>query len=414
MSGAYKKVVVTGLGCVTPVGNDVASFWDSLMAGRHGFAPISLFDNTGMKAKIAAEVKNFAPEQYVAKGEIKRTDRYQLFAIGAAIQAVADGGIEGQVDPGRFGVYIGSGIGGLDTLVAQTGVMRDKGPDRVSPFMVTMMIANMASALVAIKSNARGVNLPIVSACATATHSIGEAFRAIKHGYADAILAGAAESSINTLGVGGFTSALALSTSGDPDNASIPFDKRRHGFVMGEGAGVLLLESYEHAKARNAKIYCEISGYGNTCDAFHITAPHPEAEGTAAMIKQAFAEAGLEPDEMLYYNAHGTSTPLNDAAETVALKKALGEKLAYKVPISSTKSMTGHLLGAAGGVEAIAAVKAIETGIAPPTIGYKEPDPACDLDYVPNMARKVAVNKAFSASLGFGGHNAGILFSAIR
>jgi 3-oxoacyl-[acyl-carrier-protein] synthase II len=274
-----------------------------------------------------------------------------------------------------------------------------------------MMIANMASALVAIKLNAKGINLPIVTACATATHSIGEAFRAIKHGYADAIFAGAAESSINPLGVGGFTSALALSTSNDPNNASMPFDKRRNGFVMGEGAGVLLLESYEHAKARNAKIYCEIKGYGNTCDAHHITAPHPEAEGTALMMKQTFAEAGVFPDEKLYINAHGTSTPLNDAAETLAIKKGLGEELARKIAVSSTKSMTGHLLAAAGGVEAIACIKALETGILPPTIGYKEPDPACDLDYVPNTARKANIDKALSMSLGFGGHNAGILFT---
>lgn len=413
-----KRVVVTGLGAVTPIGNDVQSFWESLTVGRHGFAPITeRFDNSEMKAKVAAEVKNFDPAQYVAKGEIRKTDRHQLFALAAAHQAASDAGINagenGNIDPTRLGVYIGTGIGGIDTMVAQTDVMREKGADRVSPFMITMMIANMASALVAIKMNAKGISLPIVTACATATHSIGEAFRAIKHGYADAIFAGAAESSINRLAVGGFTSALALSTSDDPDNASMPFDKRRHGFVMGEGAGVLLLESYEHATARGAKIYCEISGYGNTCDAYHITAPHPEAEGTAQMIKQAFAEAGIAPDEKTYINAHGTSTPLNDAAETLAIKKGLGEEIARKIAISSTKSMTGHLLAAAGGIEAIACVKALETGIVPPTIGYKEPDPACDLDYVPNKARKVEINKALSISLGFGGHNAGILFSNI-
>jgi len=408
-----KRVVVTGLGCVTPVGNDVQTFWDSLVAGRHGFGTITRFDTSGMKAKLAAEVKDFVPEDYVPKSDIRRTDRHQLFAVAAAAQAMEDAGIAGIVAPERLGVYIGSGIGGLDTLLTQTETMRAKGPDRVSPFMVTMMIANMASALVAIKWNAKGVNLPVVSACATATHAIGEAFRAIKHGYADAILAGAAESCINPLGIGGFTSAQALSTSDDPDNASIPFDKRRNGFVMGEGAGILLLESYEHAKARSAKIYCEIKGYGNTCDAHHITAPHPEAEGTSVMIKQAFREAGLEPDTKLYINAHGTSTPLNDAAETMAIKKALGEDIAYKIVVSSTKSATGHMLGAAGGAEAIASIKAIETGMVPPTLGYKEPDPACDLDYVPNTARKVDIDKAFSTSLGFGGHNAGVLFTKI-
>ena len=409
-----KRVVVTGLGCVTPVGNDVAAFWDSLMAGRHGFDFITRFDTFGMKAKIAAEVKDFDPEEYVPKKDLRKTDRHQMFALAAADQAVTDGGIENNIDPARFGVYIGSGIGGLDTLLAQSDVMRDKGPDRVSPFMITMMIANMASALVAIRWRAKGVNLPVVSACATATHSIGEAFRAIKHGYADAILAGAAESCINPLGVGGFTSAQALSVSSDPNNASMPFDARRNGFVMGEGAGVLLLESYEHAKGRNAKIYCEISGYGNTCDAFHITAPQPEAEGTSAMIKQAFAEANIEPDAKLYINAHGTSTLLNDATETLAIKKSIGEDLARKIVISSTKSMIGHLLGAAGGAEAIACVKALETGMVPPTAGYKEPDPACDLDYVPNTARKVDIDKAFSTSLGFGGHNAGLLFTKMR
>ena len=408
-----KRVAVTGLGCISPVGNDVDSFWQSLINGRHGFGTLTQYDNSNMKAKVFAEVKNFNAEDYMSKGDIRKNDRHQIFAVAAAAEAVRDSGIEGNIDPERLGVYIGSGIGGLNTMVNQAEVMNAKGADRVSPFLVTMMIVNMASALVAIKHNARGANLPIVSACATATHSIGEAFRAIKHGYATAIIAGAAESSINPLGVGGFTSALALSTATDPDNACMPFDARRNGFIMGEGAGVLVLEEYEHAKARGAKIYCEISGYGNTCDAYHITAPHPDAEGTAAMIKMAFAEAGLTPTEKLYINAHGTSTPLNDKAETKAIKKALGEDLAYKIPISSTKSMTGHLLGAAGGVEAIAAIKALQTGIIPPTAGYKEPDPDCDLDYVPNTARKANIEMAFSGSLGFGGHNAGILFNKI-
>ena len=406
------RVVVTGLGCITPVGNNVASFWAGITSGKHGFGSITKFDASKLKAKIVGEVKDFNPEDYIEKSEIKRTDLYSQYAVAAAAQAVADSGINGAVSEDRFGVYIGSGIGGLTTLVNQAEVMFAKGADRVSPFLVPMMIANIASGLVAIKHNARGVNLPVISACATATHAIGEAFRAIKHGYADAILAGGAEASINPLGIGGFTTAMALSTSGDPDNASMPFDKRRHGFVMGEGAGVLVLEEYERAIKRGAKIYCEISGYGNTCDAYHITAPHPEAEGTAKMMELAFAEAGLSPDEKTYVNAHGTSTPLNDKAETLAIKKVFGDA-AYKIPISSTKSMVGHMLGAAGGVEAIAAIKAIETGIVPPTANYKEPDPDCDLDYIPNVARECGINKAFSTSLGFGGHNAGVLFSKL-
>ncbi|MCL1998452.1 MAG: beta-ketoacyl-ACP synthase II [Turicibacter sp.] len=408
-----KRVVITGLGCITPVGNDVETFWGAITAGKHGFTSVTRFDNANMKAKVAAEVKDFNAELYLPKSDFKRTDRHQMFAVAAATQAVEDAGIQGAVDPLRFGVYVGSGIGGLDTMVAQAEVMTKRGADRVSPFLIPMMIANLAAGLVAIKFNAKGANLPLVSACATATHSIGEAFRAIKHGYADAILAGGAESSLNALGVGGFTSAQALSTSADPDNASMPFDKRRNGFIMGEGAGILVLESYEHAKARNAKIYCEIVGYGNTCDAYHVTAPHPKAEGTVNMIKQAFQESQLAPDEKLYINAHGTSTPLNDATETLAIKRAVGEQLAYKIPISSTKSMIGHLLGASGGVEAIAAVKALEMGIIPPTANYKEPDPACDLDYVPNTARPYAIDKAFSTSMGFGGHNAGVLFTKL-
>jgi 3-oxoacyl-[acyl-carrier-protein] synthase II len=365
-----------------------------------------------MKVKIAGEVKNFAPEAYMEKGEVRKTDLYCQYALAAAAQAVEDGGIEGHVSPERFGVYVGSGIGGLMTTHKQADVLASRGADRVSPFLVPMMIANMGSALIAIRYNARGANLPVVSACATGTHSIGEAFRAIKYGYADAILTGGAEASINRLGIAGCTTALAMPPNDDPDSASIPFDKRRNGFVIGEGAAVLLLEEYEHAAARGAKIYCEIAGYGNTCDAYHITAPRPDAETTARMISLAFEEAGCEPDEKLYYNAHGTSTPANDKIETLAIKRAFGD-LAYKIPVSSTKSMTGHMLGAAGAAEAIAAVMAIKTGIVPPTIGYKEPDPDCDLDYVPNVNRNINIDKAFSASLGFGGHNAGILFKKL-
>jgi len=410
MSNGFHRVVVTGLGCISPVGNDVASFWENITAGCHGFAPITRYDTEKSKAKIAAEVKGFNIEDYMDRGEARKTDLYAQYGIAAAAQAAADSGIVGTVAPERLGVYIGSGIGGITTLINQVETLNSRGPDRVSPFFVPMMIANIASALVAIKYNARGVNLPVVSACATATHSIGEAFRAIKHGYADAVFAGGAEAAINLLAMSGFANSMALSGSNDPDACSTPYDKRRSGFVMGEGAGVIVLEEYNHAVKRGAKIYCEISGYANTCDAYHITAPHPEAAGTAEMIRLAVAEAGVGTDEKIYINSHGTSTPLNDKAETVAIKLALGDA-AYKAQISSTKSMTGHMLGAAGGVEAIAAVKALETGILPPTIGYKEPDPDCDLDYIPNEKRQSVCERALSLSLGFGGHNAGIVFT---
>ncbi|HPD88111.1 MAG TPA: beta-ketoacyl-ACP synthase II [Oscillospiraceae bacterium] len=407
-----RRVVVTGLGCITPVGNDVASFWNSVTGGTHGIAPITRFDSSSMKVKMAAEVKDFHPELYMEKSEIRHTDLYAQYALAAAAQAVEESGISGKITPERFGVYIGSGIGGISTSIAETQKMLEKGPEKISPYFVPMLIGNMASALAAIRYGAKGPNLPVVTACATSTHAIGEAFRAIRYGYADAILAGGAEAAINPLAMGGFANCMALSTTSDPDSASIPFDRRRNGFVMGEGAGVLVLEEYEHAKSRGARIYCELSGYGNTCDAYHITAPQPEAEGSSRVISLAFEEADLTPDEKLYINPHGTSTPLNDKTETLAIKKALGE-LAYRVPISSTKSVTGHMLGAAGGVEAIAAVLALETGVVPPTIGYKEPDPDCDLDYVPNQKRTYDADKALSLSLGFGGHNAAILFNKI-
>lgn len=407
-----RRVVVTGLGCITPVGNDVVSFWDSLINGRHGIGPITKFDASEMKVRVAAQVKDFTPELYMDKTEIRKSDLFAQYAVCAAAQAMEESGIIGNIEPDRLGVYIGSGIGGISTFITETEKMLTKGPGKISPFFIPMMIANMGSALVAIKYNAQGPNLPIVTACATATHAIGEAFRAIKFGYADAIIAGGAEASINPLAIGGFTNCMALSTTNDPDNCSIPFDLRRDGFVIGEGSGIVVLEEYEHAEKRGAKIYCEISGYGNTCDAYHITAPHPEAAIAAKMITLAFEEANQKADEKLYINLHGTSTPLNDKTETLAIKIALGD-MAYKVVTSSTKSMTGHMLGAAGGIEAIAAIKAIETGIVPPTIGYKEPDPVCDLDYVPNHMRKCDIDKALSMSLGFGGHNAGILFNRI-
>ncbi|KAI4453187.1 polyketide synthase-related [Holotrichia oblita] len=407
-----KRVVVTGMGCVTPVGNDVNSFWDSCINGRHGFAKITKFDTSGMKVNIAGEVKDFDAQAYMDKSEIKRADLYSQYAIAAAAQAVAESGIEGKVNPERLGVYVSSGIGGMTTFVNQTQVFLEKGANRISPFFIPMMISNMASALIAIRYNACGANLPVVSACATSTNAVGEAFRAIKYGYADAIITGGTEAAVNALAIGGFTNSNALSTSNDPDNCSIPYDKRRNGFVMGEGAGVLVLEEYSHAKARGAKIYCEISGYGNTNDANHITAPRSDAKMATKMIELVFSESGLTADKKLYINSHGTSTQPNDKCETLAIKQALGD-IAYKVSISSTKSMTGHMLGAAGAVEAIASVKTIETGIIPPTIGYSEPDPECDLDYVPNKMRKSDIDKALSVSFGFGGHNAGVLFNKI-
>jgi len=407
-----KRVVVTGLGCVTPVGNDVNTYWQSLVDGKHGFAEITRFDASDLKARIAAEVKDFKPEEYMEKSEVRKTDLFAQYALAAATQAVEDSGVVGNVEASRLGVYIGTGIGGMSTFVSETEKLLTKGAGRISPFFIPMMIANMGSALVAMKYGAMGPSFAVVSACASATHSIGEAFRAIKYGFADAIITGGAEATITPLAMGGFINCMALSTTNDPDNSSMPFDKRRDGFVMGDGSGVIVLEEYEHAVARNAKIYCEISGYSNTNDAYHITAPHPEATGATNLIKLAMEESGLKADEKLYINPHGTSTPLNDKVETLAIKNVFGD-LAYKLPISSTKSMVGHMLGAAGGVEAIAAIKTMETGFVHPTLGYKEPDPECDLDYVPNTARKADIDKAISISLGFGGHNAAIVFNKI-
>jgi len=407
-----KRVVVTGMGCVTPIGNDVDSLWASLIAGRHGFGPITKFDASDIKAKIAAEVKDFEADKYMEAKEVRKTDLFAQYALAAATQAIQDAALPGQVDPYRFGVYIGSGIGGINTFVRETETMLNKGASRISPFFIPMMIANMASALVAMRFQALGPNLPIVSACSTGTHAIGEAFRAVKLGVADAIVAGGTEATVSPLAVGGFINCQALTTRDDVDTASIPFDARRDGFVMGEGAGVIVVEELEHAKARGATIYAEIVGYGNTCDAYHITAPHPEAAGSTAMIKLAFEEAGLAADEHLYINAHGTSTPLNDKIETMAIKKALGDA-AYSVHISSTKSMTGHMLGAAGGVEAIASINALRFGIIPPTLGLTEPDEQCDLDYTPMVAQAADIDTALSLSLGFGGHNAGILMRKV-
>lgn len=406
------RVVVTGLGAVTPVGNDVPTMWEAMKAGKCGIDFITRFDTTEYKAKVAAEVKNFDPLKYIEKSELRKTDLYCQYALCAAGEAMDDSGLMGKIAPERFGVYVGSGIGGMQTFVSQTETLRDKGPKRVSPHFIPMMISNIAAGRIAIKYQAKGPSMSVVTACATSSNTIGEAFHAIKHGYADAILAGGAEATITPLAVAGFVNCMALSNSDDPAQASIPFDKRRDGFVMGEGAGTMILEEYEHAKARGAKIYAEIVGYGNTNDAYHVTAPDPDGAGASNAIRIALEESGRTENDLLYINAHGTSTPLNDKGETAAIKQVLG-KNAYDVLISSTKSMTGHMLGATGAVEAIASVLALHDGVVPPTIGYREPDPDCDLNYVPNQGIKADIQYAASNSLGFGGHNACIVFKKI-
>lgn len=408
-----KRVVVTGMGAITPVGNDVNTFWENLIAGVNGIDRLTKFDTTNYKAKLAAEVKNFDPAVYLEKSEIRKNDLFSQYAIAAASQAVTDSNIMDAIDPQRFGVYFGSGTGGLETGSNEVEKLLNIGPKKVSPFYIPMMIANIAAGNIAIRFNAQGPCIPVVTACATGTNSIGEAFRAIRHGYADAIIAGGSEAAITPIGVAGFTNCLALTTTEDISSASIPFDKRRSGFVIGEGAGALVLEEYEHAVQRGANIYAEICGYGSTCDAYHITAPNPEAISSAKAIENAIKESGMENETKIYINAHGTSTPLNDKSETLAIKRALGEK-AYKALVSSTKSMTGHMLGAAGAVEAIVAILALKNGIVPPTIGLLEPDPECDLDYVPNIARNAEIKLALSTSLGFGGHNACVAFTKVQ
>lgn len=403
-----KKVVVTGLGAITPIGNTAEDTWQAMLSGKNGIGPITRFDTTGYKAKVAAEVKNFDATAYMEKSELRKNDLYTQYAVAAAGQAMQNSGLEGLVQPERLGVYIGSGIGGIQTTIREAEKLA-AGNNRLSPFLIPMMIANMATGAVSIRHNAQGPTLPVVTACATSSNTIGEAFRAIKHGYADAILAGGSEASICPFAVSGFISCMALSTNPNPATACVPFDKRRDGFVMGEGAAVLVLEEYEHAKKRGAHIYAEIVGYGNTADAYHTTAPQPEANGITRAILLALQEAGAQADENTYVNAHGTSTPLNDKTETLAFKRAFGTA-AHAVSISSTKSMTGHMLGAAGAAEAIACIKALENGIAPPTIGYAEQDPDCDLNYTPGKAVQKPFHLAVSTSLGFGGHNACLVF----
>ncbi|MDO4356302.1 MAG: beta-ketoacyl-ACP synthase II [Clostridia bacterium] len=400
------RVAVTGVGVISPVGNSVETFWNALTSGECGIGPITKFDTTDYKVKLAGEVKDFDCTAYgIDKGSARRLDLFTQYAMAAAQQAMDDAQLTG-IAPERLGVYVGSGIGGMATFTQETEKLITRGPNRVSPLFIPMMIGNMASGNIAIKHNAKGPCLPVVTACATSTHAVGEAFHAIKYGLADAIIAGGAEATILPLAVAGFSNMKALSTATDPECASLPFDARRAGFVMGEGAGILVLENYDHAVARGAKIYAEVVGYGNTCDAHHITAPDPEAEGGSNAIRVALAEAGGCEGQMVYVNAHGTGTPLNDSSETKAIKKAFGEEFAREhVMVSSTKSMTGHMLGAAGGVEAIVCALALKNGVIPPTIHLNEPDPACDLDNVPNVKREAQADMAVSISLGFGGHN---------
>ena len=405
-----RRVVITGLGALTPIGNTTKDFWEGIKSGKCGIDEIKSFDTTNFKVKLAAEIKDYNPEDYFDKREAKRLDKFSQYAIIVAREAWNDSGLDKETENmERVGVIIGSGIGGIGTTEEEHEKYMTKGPDRVSPMYIPMGIPNMATGNVAIEIGAKGESIAMVTACASGTHSIGESFRMIKHGYQDVVLAGGTEAGITPLGIAGFTNIKALTKTEDKTRASIPFDKERSGFVMGEGAGVIVLEELEHAKKRGAKIYAEMVGYGATSDAYHITSPAPGGEGGARAMKIAMEEAHVNPEEITYINAHGTSTHLNDSCETQAIKTALGEENAKKVMVSSTKGHTGHLLGAAGGVEAIVCAKAIEEGFVPATINYKVPDEECDLDVVPNEGRNVDVKYAMSNSLGFGGHNSSIL-----
>lgn len=409
-----KRVVVTGTGVITPVGNDVRTYWKNLLDGVCGIDFITSIPTDDLPVKIAGEVKDFNPADYgIEPPFARKQDKFTIYAVAAAVQAVGQSGINaaegGNIDPFRFGVYVGSGIGGFTTQVRETEKILKEGPKWVSPLFIPTMISNIAAGNIAIRNNACGPCLPVVTACATSTHAIGEAYRAIKHGYADAIIAGGTEAAVIPLGIAGFANAKALSRSEDPKYASLPFNKNRGGFVMAEGAAMLVLEEYEHAVARGAEIIAEVCGYGNTCDAHHVTAPRPDGTTQAAAIRQALDEAGYTSDDVLYINAHGTGTALNDVSETLAYKMALGED-AYKAHISSIKGSVGHMLGAAGAAEAVASVLALKNGIVPPTLNLDEPDPECDLDYTPNAAVKADLTIAISDSLGFGGHNGCVAF----
>jgi 3-oxoacyl-[acyl-carrier-protein] synthase II len=410
------RVVITGVGMITPVGNTAEESWRALVEGKSGTGRVTQLDPSGFNSKVAAEVKNFDPAHYFTPKELKKTDRFVQFAVASSKMAIADSGLDVKSeDRNRIGVLVGSGIGGLRVIEEQHRILLEKGPGRVSPFLIPMLIVNMAPGQISITFGLKGPNNCVATACATGSNAIGDATKIIQRGEADVMLAGGTESCITPLGFGGFDAMKALSTHNEhPETASRPFDRTRNGFVMGEGCGILVLESLEHAEKRKAKIYAEITGYGMTSDASHITAPDPTGDGAARCMTNALKDAKLNPKDVDYINAHGTSTPLNDKVETLAIKKTFGEDVARKVKISSTKSMTGHLLGAAGAIEAIACAFAIRDGIIPPTINYKMPDPDCDLDYVPNKAQKHSVRVAMSNSLGFGGHNACIVFKAFE
>lgn len=407
-----RRVVITGLGAVTPLGNDVPATWHNAIAGRSSAGPITQFDASGYKTRFACEVKDFDVSPLVGKKEARRMDRFAQFAVAAAKQALDDSHLSVTLDDSwRTGVFIGTGIGGIGTLESETRQLIAKGPDRVSPFMVPMMLPDTAASQVAIQFGLRGPNMAVVTACASGNNAIGEAADCIRRDAADVMLAGGAEAAVTPISIAGFSSMTAISSRNDsPERASRPFDKERDGFVVGEGAAVLVLEELEHALTRGAKIYGELRGYGSTADAYHVTAPEEHGTGAAMAMRAALKQAGLRPDQIDYINAHGTSTPLNDKSETTAIKAMLGEA-AYQIPISSTKSMTGHLLGAAAAIEAVFCLKVIEEGIIPPTINYEYPDPACDLDCVPNTARPATVDVVMSNSFGFGGHNAVVIFS---
>ncbi|MCT7991579.1 beta-ketoacyl-ACP synthase II [Laspinema olomoucense] len=407
-----KRVVVTGLGAVTPIGNTLQEYWEGLLSGRNGIGPITLFDPSSHSCRIAGEVKGFDPHDYLEKKEAKRMDRFAQFAIAASKQAIADASFEiNELNADQVGIVIGNGIGGMKVMEDQQTIYLDRGPDRCSPFMVPMMIANMAAGLTAIHTGAKGPNSCVVTACAAGSNAVGDAFRLIQGGYAQAMLCGGTEAAVTPLSVAGFAAARAVSTrNDDPLHACRPFDRDRDGFVMGEGAGILLLEELEHALARGAKIYAEMVGYAMTCDAYHMTSPVPGGEGATRAMLLAMKDAGITPEQVSYINAHGTSTAANDKTETNAIKNALGDH-AYKIAVSSTKSMTGHLLGGSGGIEAVATVMAVANDKVPPTINLENPDPECDLDYVPHHSRDCPVNVALSNSFGFGGHNVTLAFA---
>jgi len=406
-----RRVVITGLGLTTPLGVGCDDVWRRILNGESGIGPITRFDASAHDTRIAGEVKNFRPEEYVSVREVRRMDLFILYALAATRVAMETAGLDmAKEDPERVGVIVGTGLGGLPTLEKYHSILLEKGPGRISPFFIPMLIANEAPGNIAIQYGIKGPNLSIVTACATGAHSIGDAFRVIQYGDADVMVAGGTEANLTPLSVGGFNALKALSTRNDaPEKASRPFDKERDGFVIGEGAGIVILEELEHARMRRATIYAEVAGYGYNGDAYHITAPCPDGDGSMRCIRMALKDAGIGPDEVDYINAHGTSTDLNDSSETLAIKGAFGER-AYHIPASSTKSMTGHLLGAAGAIEAIFSVLAIRDQVCPPTINYEYPDPECDLDYVPNTAREHAINVAVSNSFGFGGTNAVLVF----